>query len=109
VAPPVSPALNDPLTRTRYSALYFSYALLPVFCGAHIVAFLYIKTNLIAAAMLGHSAFAAPGTGSMPHYLHHSLVAVNYAESHVPLDYLCGTFAATEEDAAASIKKRKMA
>ncbi len=90
------------------SALYFSYALLPVFGGAHIAAFLYIKTNLIAAAMLGHSAFEDPGTGSMPHYLHHSLVAVNYAESHVPLDWLFGTFAATEEDAVASIKKRKM-
>jgi sterol desaturase/sphingolipid hydroxylase (fatty acid hydroxylase superfamily) len=33
-------------------ALYLSYALLPVLCGAHPVAFLYIKTNLIAAAML---------------------------------------------------------
>ncbi len=44
----------------------------------------------------------------MPHYLHHSLVSVNYAESHVPLDWLFGTFAATEEDAVASIKKRKM-
>ena len=48
------------------SALYFSYALFPCFFGAHIVAFLYIKTNLIAAAMLGHSAFTDPGTGSMP-------------------------------------------
>ena len=88
------------------SALYFSYALLPCFFGAHVVAFLYIKTNLIAAAMLGHSAFAAPGTGSMPHYLHHSLVSVNYAESHVPLDYLFGTWAATEEEARESIKRR---
>ena len=88
------------------SALYFSYALLPCFFGAHFVAFLYIKTNLISAAMLGHSAFAAPGTGSMPHYLHHSLVSVNYAESHVPLDYLFGTWAATEEEARGSIKRR---
>lgn len=90
------------------SALYFSYALLPCFFGAHFIAFLYIKTNLIAAAMLGHSAFAAPGTGSMPHYLHHSLVNVNYAESHVPLDALFGTFAATEEEAHASIARRKL-
>jgi sterol desaturase/sphingolipid hydroxylase (fatty acid hydroxylase superfamily) len=34
------------------AALYLSYALLPVLFGAHFVAFLYIKTNLIAAAML---------------------------------------------------------
>lgn len=88
------------------SALYFSYALLPCLFGAHFVAFLYIKTNLIAAAMLGHSSFAEPGTGSMPHYLHHSLVSVNYAESHVPLDYLFGTWAATEEDARESVKRR---
>ena len=88
------------------SALYFSYALLPCFFGAHIFAFLYIKTNLIAAAMIGHSAFAEPGTGSMPHFLHHSLVQVNYAESHVPLDWLFGTWAATAEDAKASIERR---
>lgn len=88
------------------SALYFSYALLPCIFGAHIVAFLYIKTNLIAAAMLGHSAFADPGTGSMPHYLHHSLVSVNYAESHVPLDWWLGTWAATEAEARESIKRR---
>jgi sterol desaturase/sphingolipid hydroxylase (fatty acid hydroxylase superfamily) len=88
------------------SALYFSYALLPCFFGAHVFAFLYIKCNLIAAAMIGHSAFAEPGTGSMPHFLHHSLVQVNYAESHVPLDYWLGTWAATEAEAAASIKRR---
>lgn len=91
------------------SALYFSYAVFPCLFGAHFIAFLYIKTNLIAAAMLGHSAFAAPGTGSMPHYLHHSLVNVNYAESHVPLDWFFGTFAATEEEALASIARRKLA
>lgn len=86
--------------------LYLSYALFPVLLGGHFFAFFYIKTNLIAAAMLGHSAFESPGTGSMPHYLHHSLVQVNYAESHVPLDYWLGTWAATEAEAAASIKKR---
>jgi sterol desaturase/sphingolipid hydroxylase (fatty acid hydroxylase superfamily) len=130
------------------SALYLSYALFPLFFGAHFVAFLcvcvggsgvgtlppfscsarpsmpsspphpphsnplpprrYIKTNLIAAAMLGHSAFESPGTGSMPHYLHHSLVGVNYAESHVPLDYFLGTWAATVEEAEASIERRKL-
>jgi sterol desaturase/sphingolipid hydroxylase (fatty acid hydroxylase superfamily) len=34
------------------AALYLSYALLPALGGAHFMAFLYIKTNLIAAAML---------------------------------------------------------
>jgi hypothetical protein len=38
--------------------------------------------------------------------LHHSLVGVNYAESHLPLDYWLGTWAATEEEARASIKRR---
>ena len=34
------------------AALYLSYALLPALGGAHVMAFLYIKCNLIAAAML---------------------------------------------------------
>jgi len=91
------------------STLYFSYALLPCIFGAHPVAFLYIKINLISAAMLGHSAFCDPGTGSMPHYLHHSLVSVNYAENHLPLDAFFGTWAATEEEAEESINRRFLA
>jgi sterol desaturase/sphingolipid hydroxylase (fatty acid hydroxylase superfamily) len=66
-------------------ALYLSYALFPLLFGCHFMAFLYIKTNLIVAAMLGHSAFENPGTGSIPHYLHHSKVAVNCASFWVQL------------------------
>ena len=44
----------------------------------------------------------------MPHYLHHSLVSVNYAESHLPIDWWLGTWAATEEEAVACMKKRKL-
>lgn len=88
------------------STLYFSYALFPLLFGGHHMAFLYIKTNLIAAAMLGHSAFGAPGTGSLPHFLHHTLVGVNYAEAHLPLDHWLGTFAGSEEAAQECINKR---
>ena len=42
----------------------------------------------------------------MPHYLHHSLVSVNYAENHFPIDYWLGTFAGTEQEAEESIKRR---
>jgi len=37
---------------------------------------------------------------------HHSLVDVNYAENHLPLDYLFGTFAGDEQEAEASIARR---
>jgi len=72
----------------------------------HPVAFIYIKANLICAAMLGHAGFEYPAAASWPHFLHHSLVQVNYAENHVPLDWLFGTFAADEKDAEASIARR---
>jgi len=90
------------------SALYFSYALLPVALGASPVAFLYIKSNLIAAALLGHSGFEAPASGSQSHWLHHALVHVNYAENHLPLDWLFGTFAADEEEAMKSMQSRRL-
>jgi len=49
---------------------YLSYALFPVvFFTAHPVAFLYIKTSLIVAAMLGHAGFEYPAAASFPHYV----------------------------------------
>jgi sterol desaturase/sphingolipid hydroxylase (fatty acid hydroxylase superfamily) len=88
------------------SALYFAYALFPLLFGAHPIAMTYIFLNLHAAAMLGHAGFDFPSQGSQPHFLHHSLVLVNFAENHLPLDLMFGTFAADAEDAEASMKRR---
>jgi sterol desaturase/sphingolipid hydroxylase (fatty acid hydroxylase superfamily) len=88
------------------STLYFSYALFPLLFGAHPLAMLYIKTNLICAAMLGHSGFESPAQGSQPHFIHHFYQNVNFAESHVPLDWLFGTFAADKEEAVRRIQER---
>ena len=79
---------------------------LPCFFAAHPIAVTYILHNLVAAAMLGHSGFEDPAQGSHPHFIHHQLVHVNYAENHLPIDLLLGTFAATEEDAHASLRRR---
>jgi sterol desaturase/sphingolipid hydroxylase (fatty acid hydroxylase superfamily) len=88
------------------SFLYLSYAFFPCFFGAHPIAFIYIKLNLISAAMLGHSGFEYPSQGSQPHWLHHQLVDVNYAENIIPLDLLFGTFAANEDEANEQRMKR---
>ena len=89
------------------SVLYLSYAFFPMLFGAHPVAVTYIFLNLIAAAMLGHAGFEFPAAqASQAHFLHHSLVLVNFAEMHLPLDLWFGTFAADEADAAASMKRR---
>ena len=88
------------------AALYLSYALFPCLFGAHPAAVSYILASLVQAAMLGHSGFGEPAQGSHPHFLHHQLVHVNYAENHLPLDWLCGTFAADEAQAHASLQRR---
>ena len=88
------------------AALYLSYAFFPCFFGAHPIAFIYIKLNLISAAMLGHSGFEFPSQGSQPHWLHHKLVDCNYAENIIPLDLLFGTFAANEDEANEKRMKR---
>lgn len=88
------------------SALYFSYALFPLLFGAHPIAMTYIFLNLHAAAMLGHANFEAPSQGSHPHFVHHQHVLVNFAENHLPLDVLFGTFAADAADAEASMLRR---
>ena len=88
------------------SALYFSYALFPLLFGAHPIAMTYIFLNLHAAAMLGHAGFEFPSQGSQPHFLHHSLVLVNFAENHLPLDLMFGTFAADAAEAEASMARR---
>lgn len=86
--------------------LYLSYALFPLLFAAHPIACIYIKTNLIVAAMLGHDGFESPAQGSMPHYIHHAHVSVNYAEAHLPIDWMLGTFAGTPEEARASMERR---
>lgn len=53
------------------STLYFSYALFPLLFGGHLVAFLYIKLNLISAAMLcvrgqGWNVCPSCGRGARP-------------------------------------------
>ena len=79
--------------------LYLSYGLFPLLFGAHPVAVIYLLTNLIAAAMLGHDGFEAPAQGSAPHHIHHAMVDCNYAEAHLPIDWLMGTFARTAAEA----------
>lgn len=135
------------------STLYLSYALFPALFGAHPIACIYIELNLIAAAMIGHSGFEAPASGSFPHFLHHvrrgagahptngftsactrldglcvspcllssptpprldfsppqSLTQVNFAENHLPLDLLFGTWAGDETEARASMRARGFA
>lgn len=89
------------------SFLFFSYALFPLLFAAHPIAFLYIKTNLIVAALLGHSGFEFPAQGSKPHYLHHLLLDVNYAETTFPpIDTFFNTFAGSEAEAEISMKRR---
>ncbi len=89
------------------SAVYLTAALIPPAFGTHPIVFLYVLFNLLVAAPIGHSGFEEPGGGSFAHWLHHSLVNCNYAENVLPMDWLFGTFAADEEDAAKSMQKRQ--
>lgn len=47
---------------------------------------------------VGHDGFGDPSTGGHGHWLHHHLVTCNYGEPYIPLDWLGGTWVATEED-----------
>jgi sterol desaturase/sphingolipid hydroxylase (fatty acid hydroxylase superfamily) len=58
------------------------------------------------AALIGHDGFGFPGGGSQPHWLHHTMVEFNYGENYAPLDWLFGSFAATEDDAFAIVQER---
>ena len=94
--------------------------LLVALCGAHPLVVLHCKFFNTVVAMVrspwatwvvpfcqepcnilrqvGHDGFGDPSTGGHGHWLHHHLVTCNYGEPYVPLDWLCGTWVATEGD-----------
>ena len=73
--------------------------LIPVLFGAHPIVYLYTNLDLALAALIGHDGFAYPGSASIPHWIHHDKMEVNFGENYAPFDWLFGTFAATPDEA----------
>ena len=59
------------------STIYYTATFIPVLLGAHPLIFLFCKMDLNVAALIGHSGFEFPGSGSQPHWLHHAMVNCN--------------------------------
>ena len=59
---------------------------------------LYTKLDLTIAALIGHDGFGYPSVGSHDHWLHHAMVDCNFGENYVPLDWIFGTYAGSEEE-----------
>ena len=80
------------------SSGYYTAALIPVLFGAHPLVMLYTKLDLTIAALIGHDGFGYPSVGSHDHWLHHAMVDCNFGENYVPLDWIFGTYAGSEEE-----------
>ena len=74
------------------SFLYYSacYCALPF--GVHPCIVIGCLVDCAVGAWLGHDGFQSPGAGDYFHYLHHAHFDCNYGATHVPFDYLFGTF-----------------
>ena len=80
------------------STLYYSACLLAVPFGLHPAIVLGCIIDCGVGAWLGHDGFQWPGSGDYFHQLHHQHFDCNYGATHVPLDYLMGTFISRKED-----------
>lgn len=78
--------------------IYYSACFLALPFGCHPAVFLAIILDLGIAAHIGHSGYVFPGTGDYYHHIHHMTFDANFGNPNVPLDFLMGTFAATEDD-----------
>ena len=78
--------------------IYFAACFLAIPFGCHPAIPLAIIIDSKVTAWLGHGGFVFPGTGDYFHHIHHTTFDSNYGTSNVPLDWLFGSFAATEDD-----------
>ena len=74
------------------AGLYYSAALIPVLLGLHPVHSLAVIVDCGLGAWLSHDGFHWPGSGSYFHILHHRHFDCNYGSSHLPIDWLFGTY-----------------
>ena len=72
----------------------FSIKLAPVWCG---LGGLGLPFHGVCA-WLGHGGFDFPGSGNYYHHIHHTAFDANFGTDNVPIDWLLGTFASTEDD-----------
>ena len=84
---------------TVEATAYYSCGLLAVPFGCHPAIPLAIMIDAGVGAWLGHGGFDFPGTGNYYHHIHHVAFDANFGTDNVPIDWLMGTFAATEEAA----------
>ena len=77
---------------------YYSCCFLAVPFGCHPAIPLAIMIDAGVGAWLGHGGFNFPGTGDYFHHIHHVAFDANFGTSNIPIDWLMGTFAATEDD-----------
>ena len=80
------------------ATIYYSSCFLAIPFGCHPAIPLGIIFDCAVAAWLGHGGFVFPGTGDYFHHIHHTTFDCNYGTSNVPIDWLVGSFAATESD-----------
>lgn len=80
------------------ATIYYSACFLALPFGCHPAVFLGIILDAGIAAWLGHGGYVFPGTGDLYHHIHHTTFDANYGTPNVPIDWLVGTFAATEYD-----------
>lgn len=83
-----------PIESTMYYAC--SFLALPFGCHPIIPVAMIIDAGI--GAWLGHGGFIFPGTGDMYHTIHHLVFDANYGTPNIPIDWMLGTFAATQDD-----------
>ena len=85
-------------SRHRVEAgLCYSAALIPVMLGLHPVHAVAVILDCGLGAWLSHDGFHWPGSGSYFHILHHRHFDCNYGSSHLPIDWLFGTYVNSKE------------
>lgn len=80
------------------ATLYYTSCLIAVAFGRHPVIVLGCIADCAIGAWLGHDGFNFPGNGDYFHQLHHAHFDCNYGATHVPLDWLFGTYIGSKEE-----------
>lgn len=80
------------------STMYYACSFLALPFGCHPIIPVAMILDAGIGAWLGHGGFIFPGTGDMYHTIHHLVFDANYGTPNIPLDWMFGTFAATQDD-----------
>lgn len=96
--------------------LYFSTILVHWLIPSHPMHAMFTSIHLMMGPVPGHVGFdriefgaASLPTNCRPHYLHHKLFEVNYADGVLPLDRWFGSFHDGSAESDAALKRRRLA